>query len=152
MHLKVEKYLLHDELKLYVVLYTGVWTCIPGLTAQFMFRWPAPALKGVLWWRMCLCPIWRQTSQSSDTLEKNHQKVCFPLSLQLCVCAVPRSKVIHILQCSLVHVERSPQGSSGLLYLSVIQRYACYQHNFYSVFPATARSHLTALSSTDVFK
>lgn len=98
-----------------------------------MFRWPAPAAIWVLWWKMCSCPIWRQTSQSSDTL-KSPQPVCVSFSLCVCVCILPWlcehcsyiqwSKVLCCWQSCPLH-ERSQQWEcSGPSSPSLIQRYS----------------------------
>lgn len=110
---------------------------------------------------MCLCPNWRQTSQSSDTL-KSPQQVC--VSFRVCVYVFPHchgwsctqwGKVLSCWQSCPLHVERSEQKEcSGPSCPSLIRRYCTVisVHAFYLALALIARVGLTIPSLTDVFK
>lgn len=128
-----------------------------------MFRWPAPAAIRVLWWKMCSCPIWRQTSQSSDTL-KSPRQVCVSFSVCVCVyaycydCAnivVTYSEV----RCCLVDravlftwKEVSSESVRGHHLRHLYEGTVINAHAFYLALALTARFGLTIPSSTDVLK
>lgn len=143
MHLKVEKYLLHDDLQLYLGLYTGghVFLAWPhGLCSDDPLRlWRGFCGGG------CVCVPSGGRHPRVQTPERKIIRKYVSLSLYTCVSVRYRAVKPFIFYsavwCTWKEVLR------GLRSFYICQLYKgtlCYQHSFYSVLPATARSHLTA--------